>query len=73
VLEPRPLCLRLFDLAGRLLHEQEEDAMAGEQQVTWAGRDSGGQLVAPGIYILELQVIGDAREETVRRLISVVY
>ena len=73
VLEPRPLCLRLFDLAGRLLHEQEEEVTAGKQQVTWDGRDSGGRLVSPGIYILELQVAGDAREETTRRLVSVVY
>jgi hypothetical protein len=61
VLEPRPLCLRLFDLAGRLLHEQEEAATAGEQLVTWDGRDIAGQLVVPGIYILELQVAGDTR------------
>ena len=73
VLEPRPLCLRLFDLAGRLLHEQEEEATAGEQLVTWDGRDIAGQLVAPGIYVLELQVAGDTREEAVRRLVSVVY
>ena len=73
VLEPRPLCLRLFDLAGRLLYEQEEKVTAGRQQVTWDGRDSGGRLIAPGIYILELQVTGDAGRETTRRLVSVVY
>jgi len=73
VLEPRPLRLRLFDLAGRLLHEQEQEVAAGQQQSTWDGRGSGGLLVPPGLYIVELHIAGDAREETSRHLISVVY
>ena len=73
VLVSRPLRLRLFDLAGRLFHEQQEEAVAGVHRFVWDGRHSGGQRVPPGIYIAELHIAGDAGDETVRRLISVVY
>ena len=73
VLEPRPLCLRLFDLAGRLLYEQEQEAVAGQQQITWDGRSAGGERLSPGLYIVELHIAGDARKETARRLVSVAY
>jgi len=73
VLELRPLRLRLFDLAGRLLHEQEQEVAAGQQRFTWDGRGADGGLVPPGLYVAELHIAGDAREENSRRLISVVY
>ena len=73
MLVSRPLRLRLFDLAGRLFHEQQEEAVAGVHRFVWDGRHSGGQRVPPGIYIAELHIAGDAGDETVRRLISVVY
>lgn len=73
VLEPRPLCLRLFDLSGRLLHTEERRVAAGQQEFTWDGRDHRGQLPPPGLYILELSVEGDARQEAARRVVRVVY
>ena len=73
VLEPRPLRFCLFDLTGRLLHEQEREQVAGRQGFTWDGRDTASQLLPPGLYIAELHIAGDAREETSRHLISVAY
>jgi len=73
VLEPRPLCLRLFDLAGRLLYERKEAATAGQRTLVWNGREGSGTRVAPGVYIVELQVSGDARTATYHRLVSVAY
>ena len=73
VLVSRSLRLRLFDLAGRLFYEQEEEAVAGGQRFLWDGRNSGSQRVPPGIYIAELHIAGDTRDATVRRLVSVVY
>ena len=73
VLESRPLQLRFFDLSGRLVREMDQEGMAGSQRFIWDGRDVGGELVPPGMYVLRLEVEGDARSEIVSRIVSVVY
>lgn len=73
VLDPRPVRVRYFDLAGRLLLEEERDGTAGEQVFVWDGRDGGGQLVPPGMYIVELHVEGDAGGESKRQLVPLAY
>ena len=73
VLENRPLQLRVFDLSGRLMREIDREAMAGSQGFVWDGRDGGGRLVVPGIYLLRIELEGDERSETVGRTVSVVY
>jgi hypothetical protein len=73
VLAPRLLRLRLYDLAGRQLSERRADVQAGPQQLSWDGRDDYGRLVPPGLYLLELHICGDAGEQRVRRVVSVVY
>ena len=73
ILEPRPWHLRLYDLAGHALVERSQAVTAGTQDFTWDGRDQAGQLVPPGLYLLELHLDGDAHQQRVRRVISVVY
>jgi flagellar hook assembly protein FlgD len=73
VLDPRPVRVRFFDLSGRLLLEEERDGTAGQQVFRWGGRDEQGQLVPPGLYIVELNVGGDAGDESQRRLVPVAY
>jgi hypothetical protein len=73
VLESRPLRLRVFDLGGHLVWEEERLLSAGQHTFVWAGRRAGGSVVPPGLYLLELRVSGDARQETVRRIVGVVY
>ena len=73
VLEPRPLWLRLYDLAGRPVYARGEDGRAGQHQFTWDGRDDAGGRVAPGLYILEILVEGDVGEEKAQEIISVAY
>ena len=73
VLEPRPLRLRLYDLAGHAVYNRSEDVRAGQRQFNWDGNDNGGNRVAPGIYILEILVEGDAANERAQEIISVVY
>ena len=73
VLERRPLRLRLFDLAGRLLRAIESESLAGHHELSWDGRDGNDRLVPPGLYLLELHIDGDAGPEAVRRTVSVVY
>jgi hypothetical protein len=73
VLEARPLRLRLFDLSGRLVRQVEALGRAGAQQLQWDGTDARGARVAPGIYLLRLEVQGDARSENISRVVRVVY
>ena len=73
VLEPRPLRLHLYDLAGRAVYNRSEDVRAGQRQFNWDGNDNGGNRVAPGIYIVEILVEGDAANERAQKIISVVY
>ena len=73
ILEPRPWHLRLYNLAGHVLVERVQAVTAGAQDFTWDGRDQAGQLVPPGLYVLELHLDGDALQQRVRRVVSVVY
>ena len=73
VLAPRPLRLRLYDLAGRLVGDRSEDSRAGPQEIVWDGRDSHGERVAPGLYVLEVLVEGDAGDAKAQVLVAVAY
>jgi aminopeptidase N len=51
-----PVRLTLHDLAGRVIRTLAADRFeAGEHHVVWDGRDSGGELVASGIYFYRLE------------------
>ena len=73
VLEHRPLHMRLFDLSGNLLRDVATESIAGEQALSWDGRDDSGRLLPPGTYVLQLVLKGDAREEVAHRIVSVAY
>jgi len=55
--------LRVFDLAGRLVHT--ERLAAGETLVRWDGADDQGRRVAAGTYILQLDGPDGRREHKV--------
>ena len=73
LLQPRPLRMRLYDLAGHLVYDYSEDVRAGQRQFSWDGRDRSGTRVAPGVYVLEIAVDGDAGDERAQEVISIVY
>ena len=73
VLAPRPLRLRLYDLAGRPVYDRSEDSRAGLYKLVWDGHGSHGDRVSPGLYVLEVLVEGDAGDEKTQALISVAY
>ena len=73
VLMPRPLRLRLYDLAGRPVYDHSEDSRAGQRKLVWDGLDNRGDRVVPGLYMLEVLVEGDAGDEKAQALISVAY
>ena len=73
MLIPRPVSVTIYDLVGRRIWSDEKLVRAGPHTFTWDGLMSGGQLTLPGLYLLELEVNGDAREEKVRRTLGVAY
>lgn len=55
--------LEIFDVAGRVVRRLGGDRQqAGEHQVEWDGRDSGGRTLDPGMYFYRLNVDGRASE-----------
>ena len=71
---PVPLQLTLHDLSGREVRRlRDEGFVNGPYTVRWDGKDEGGQLVAPGSYILRLKVDTDTGSQHETRIISVAY
>ena len=69
----RRIATRRSNTRHEITYELDQSVTAGAQDFTWDGRDQAGQLVPPGLYLLELYLDGDAHQQRVRRLISVVY
>jgi hypothetical protein len=73
VLLPRPVRVTVYDLAGRRVWSEEQLISAGQHRFLWGGVQSDGALAPPGLYVLELQLSADAREESVRRTVGIAY
>jgi hypothetical protein len=51
----------IFDLSGRPVAQVGPVAhTAGTARISWDGRDGGGELVPPGLYLYRLKVGGTA-------------
>jgi len=71
---PADVKLRFFTLQGRLVHEQSYSfAAAGDQIVTWDGRNDSGARVAPGGYLVLVEKHYGGRSETQKLKIAVLY
>ncbi|MFC1526336.1 hypothetical protein ACFL6X_05955 [Candidatus Latescibacterota bacterium] len=75
---PRPIEVRIHDLAGRLVKEVYAELGASGVygavgEISWDGRDAGGHPVPPGAYVCRVHVRGDAISDTEVRAIAVVY
>ncbi|MEE3258457.1 MAG: gliding motility-associated C-terminal domain-containing protein, partial [Candidatus Latescibacterota bacterium] len=70
---PRPLRIGVFSLSGQLVYEETREVVAGPQLLGWDGQDLTHALVPPGIYLLDIRISGDAREQSQRYIASVVY
>ena len=62
--------VRVYDLAGRLMSELPS---SGSGRFDWAGRDLGGALVPPGLYLITVELNTDLRTDREHRLVHVVY
>ena len=71
---PRPVEIRLYNLAGRLLRNLSDPiGLAGPHFFSWDGRDAAGRTVPPGIYLLRARIEGDSRTQAADRIVHVVY
>lgn len=59
--EPAAVTLAIHDLAGRRVRVLLECAArpAGEQRLTWDGRDDAGQALPSGVYLVRLAAAGE--------------
>ena len=73
VLSERPLRVRVYDLSGHRVWEQEAVGVAGHRQVSWDGRTGSGQLLPPGLYVVEVIIEGDVRQTARRKLVALAY
>ncbi len=56
-----PLRVGLYDVQGRLVRTlRDGESPAGEQRITWDGRDEHGARVAPGLYLARAEGNGRA-------------
>ena len=74
VQHPQALTVALYDLAGRKRRVlwDGEPAAAGRKRLAWDGRDDSGRLVAPGHYLLRVEIDAD-RGDVWTGLVGVVY
>ena len=73
LLTPKPVRLEVFDLNGRRLHLIERALSSGGYSQQWDGRDGGGHIVPPGLYILRISTEADDAGPARTRLVSVAY
>ena len=74
VQHPQALTVALYDLAGRQRRVlwDGQPAAAGRKRLAWDGRDDSGRLVAPGHYLLRVEIDAD-RGDVWTGLVGVVY
>ena len=71
--------VRIYDLSGRLVNRitEERPQVSGEYEISWNGRQAGGGIVAPGIYLVAIEVNADDVESVEKvvthRLVHVVH
>ena len=74
VTTPLPVAIEVWDLAGRRVAQVwAGQAAAGRHVQVWDGRDGGGQLVAPGVYVCQIQMQTAQGTQTRIRPLTVAY
>ncbi len=71
--DARPILALVYDLQGRRVRRLEQSGLAGHYDLSWDGRDEQGNLSPPGLYILRIEVVGDAGTESATRVVGLVY
>ena len=64
--QPANVTIKVYNVAGQLVEwlAQQRTFGSGKQAIPWAGRDSDGEIVASGLYIVTVTV-GDQTQDKV--------
>ena len=69
-----PVALRAYALDGRqVAHLSFAPQASGPQRLSWDGRDAQGQLLPPGLYLLEVALQSDGTSERLLRPLGIAY
>ena len=69
-----PVALRLYDLARNQVAElPAAGSGSGRFQLPWDGRDTEGELLLPGVYILQVEVETDSGTERSNSVVTIAY
>ena len=72
--DPVPVLLNVYDLQGRRRARIEVGMQgAGPQQAFWDGRDEQGLLLAPGLYLLDVELKAEFKSIRNLRPVGVAY
>lgn len=73
VLEAVPVSISIRDLGQRELRRFERRDAFGIHQQAWDGKDNGGALVPPGIYLYRIEVESETESGVAAGTVAVVY
>ena len=69
-----PATVDIYSLSGQRLSSVPVASVAsGRFSTQWDGRDEGGKILPPGMYILRLEVAADQGSDAVERIVSLAY
>ncbi|MHC1736764.1 MAG: gliding motility-associated C-terminal domain-containing protein [Ignavibacteriaceae bacterium] len=76
--EVRSVTIKIYDTTGKLIRElidirTSAYAYIAENSIEWDGRDDGGKIVRPGLYIYQIFINSDNGGEYVTRTVVVSY
>lgn len=70
---PRPIGVRIFALDGSLVREIQQTGTSREYKIGWDGRDEGGEMVVPGVYLAQVFAEGTDETSELNQFIAVAY
>lgn len=80
VADDSPVEMQLYDMAGRPVRriQQQRSRGSGRYEMGWDGRNDGGDLVPPGVYVVRIRMRidtdgTDLQNSEILRTLSVVY
>ena len=69
----RPILALVYDLRGRPVRRLGRQGGAGHYDLSWDGLDEQGNLSPPGLYLLRVEIVGDALTGSATRVIGLAY
>jgi len=69
--KPATVKIEIFDFGGKLIKEIINEARSeGVQTVNWDGKDSGGDNVSNGVYLVKVTAIaGSTKDESIKKIV----